>query len=112
MGMTNITQQMIDMIRTQTPTMVAQQITGVQPITGSVGSIFNTTEMRWREWGFLGHNKKYWPYQYSITAWSMVDPVERWCYENFKSRNWRNVGRHFAFKRHEDAAFFTLKWGM
>ena len=100
------TQAMISTIRKAIPIMIAKSIVGVQPMTPSNGSIFNFN----REWGFEGHNKKYWPYQYSIDAWSKVSATEQWCWQNFKGRNWRNVGRHFAFKRKEDAALFLLKW--
>lgn len=50
-------------------------------------------------------NKKYWPFQHEVKDWIAA---EKWCYQNFKSSNWRNVGRTFAFKRGEDATFFLL----
>ena len=53
-------------------------------------------------------NKKYWPHQ--ITVEDNSDVKETWCYENFKSGNWRNVGKTFAFKRGEDATLFSLRW--
>ena len=53
-------------------------------------------------------NKKYWPYH--VAANDGADAKERWCYERFKSREWRNVGPYFAFKREEDAMMFTLRW--
>lgn len=40
-------------------------------------------------------NKKYWPFQHTV---SNKADAEKWCYENFKSANWRNVGVTFAFK--------------
>lgn len=52
-------------------------------------------------------NKKYWPHQLQIKNWG---DAEKWCYQNFKAANWRNVGQTFAFKRGEDATFFSLKW--
>lgn len=54
-------------------------------------------------------NTKYWPHHQRCT-WSDVHEIERWCYENCKSRNWRNLGQHFAFKRKEDYAYFILRW--
>ena len=54
-------------------------------------------------------NKKYWPHHFVVRH--NVHDVERWCYENFKSSKWRNVGTSFAFKRKEDAAYFKLRWG-
>lgn len=53
-------------------------------------------------------NKKYWPYHVKIEDNTGVK--ETWCYENFKSANWRNVGPYFAFKRGEDATLFSLRW--
>jgi hypothetical protein len=52
-------------------------------------------------------NKKYWPYHVKAET---TDKQERWCYENLKSSEWRNVGSYFAFKREQDAMMFTLKW--
>lgn len=57
-------------------------------------------------------NKKYWPHQYKILP--EVDPqeqmirLERLCYDNFKSGNWRNYGLYFCFKKSEDASWFLL----
>jgi hypothetical protein len=53
-------------------------------------------------------NKKYWPYH--VAAVDGADAKERWCYENFRSADWRNVGPYFAFKRSEDATLFALRW--
>jgi len=53
-------------------------------------------------------NKRYWPHQ--ITTGDDVEAKERWCYENLRSRDWRNVGSYFAFKRGEDATLFALRW--
>lgn len=52
-------------------------------------------------------NKKYWPFQHTV---SNKADAEKWCYENFKSANWRNVGVTFAFKNGHDATLFALKW--
>jgi hypothetical protein len=53
-------------------------------------------------------NKKYWPYHVEVK--DDTGAKERWCYENFKSSEWRNVGPYFAFKRGEDATLFSLRW--
>lgn len=52
-------------------------------------------------------NKKYWPHQ--VQTEKMLE-AERWCYEHFKSANWRNVGTCFAFKYGPDATAFALRW--
>ena len=53
-------------------------------------------------------NKKYWPHHVMVSG--NAGEVERWCYERFKSSDWRNVGTYFAFKRSEDAMMLTLRW--
>jgi hypothetical protein len=53
-------------------------------------------------------NKKYWPHH--VVTGNGAEDKERWCYERFKSSEWRNVGPYFAFKRSEDAVMFTLRW--
>jgi hypothetical protein len=53
-------------------------------------------------------NKKYWPHHVKVE--DDTGAKERWCYENLKSSEWRNVGTYFAFKRGEDATLFTLRW--
>lgn len=55
-------------------------------------------------------NKKYWPYQIEINNWYDIRDAERFCYTNFKSREWRNITRYFAFKRKEDYEWFVLRW--
>ncbi len=52
-------------------------------------------------------NKKYWPHQVTVKD---TQDAERWCYDNFKSGNWRNIGRYFAFKNGQDATMFMLRW--
>lgn len=60
-------------------------------------------------------NKKYWPFQFRVLpkedAWAQKIELERYCYESFKSGNWRNYGLYFCFKRQEDATLFALRWG-
>lgn len=55
-------------------------------------------------------NNRYWPYQFEITEWEQVRHAERFCYNSFKSRNWRNSGRYFGFKRQQDYEWFLLGW--
>lgn len=54
-------------------------------------------------------NSTYWPYALRVKTYDMF-PAERFCYDNFKSRNWRNRGTKFAFKRKEDYEWFVLRW--
>ena len=56
-------------------------------------------------------NKKYWPYQFQYISNKHDEyDLERWCYDNLKSANWRNYRKLFAFKREADAAMFALRW--
>lgn len=55
-------------------------------------------------------SKTYWPHQIILTSWRDVNPAERFCYDNFKSSNWRNIGGDFYFKRKEDYEWFVLRW--
>lgn len=93
---------LIPMIRKVMPTTIAQQIVGVQPMTGFEKEYINTI------WGKT-YNKKYWPYQYTINR-DEVFEAERWCWQHFKGRNWNNTHRMFAFKRSRDAVMFALRW--
>ena len=93
---------LISMLRKSLPNLIAQQITGVQPM--SYYSYNNN-------WFFQGHNKTYWPYQHSPSRLIPIRDMERWCWDNVShGRYWRNYGNKFAFKRKEDAAFFILTW--
>jgi hypothetical protein len=60
-------------------------------------------------------NKKYWPYQFRMLPdpdpWEQKVELERYCYDNFKSGDWRNNGLYFVFKRQADATLFALRWG-
>jgi hypothetical protein len=63
-------------------------------------------------------NKKYWPHQIRLRtvennelSHHNVEKMERFCYDNFKSREWNNHNRYFVFKREEDLTFFMLRWG-
>ena len=56
-------------------------------------------------------NKKYWPHQILIEdRRDSIYELEHWCYDNFASRNWRNVGYYFVFKNGSEATAFALKW--
>ncbi len=56
------------------------------------------------------HNKTHWPYQLEIKSWYDIGNAERFCYDNFRSGNWRNTTRYFGFKRKEDYEWFVLRW--
>jgi hypothetical protein len=94
---------MIPVLRTALPKLMAQDIIGVQPMSSDTGSIFGKLASE-------VFNKKYWPHQYYVNYLDRCE-VERWCYDNFKSRNWNSYRNLFALKRKEDAMLFALRWG-
>ena len=69
---------LIPMIRNLMPTLMANQITGVQPMTGHAGQIFSTDKTYVGGYNF---NLKYWPHVTMVT-WQHVLDAERWCYKN------------------------------
>lgn len=85
------------------PNLIAQQITGRQPMSYTGSSIFN-------QFFDKQFNKKYWPYQYNVTHPDRFE-IERWCWDRFKGRHWNSYGPKFVFKRREDAMLFALRWG-
>jgi hypothetical protein len=56
--------------------------------------------------------KKYWPYQYEFPMIPNRTDIERWCYKNFKSRNWRSMYGTYAFKHEKDYTLFLLRWAL
>ena len=96
------TEILLPAIRKTLPITLAHRITGVQPMPGDIMEIFNKIHPH-------KFNARYWPYSVEIETFDMFD-AERWCYNNFKSRNWRNRGKHFAFKHEKDYVAFLLKW--
>lgn len=89
---------LLPLLRTVLPNLMAQQIVGVQPMDADTGSLFGKV-----------FNTKYWPHQYYVNYLDRKE-VERWCYDNFKSRNWNSYRNQFVFKRKEDAMLFALRW--
>ena len=96
---------LIPLIRKAIPSMVAQQIVGVQPMTGTGGQSLYA-----KYFGEKEYNKKYWPYQVTIPDSSKRYEAERWCWERFKGRYWNSHGRVYVFKRKEDYEWFLLRW--
>jgi hypothetical protein len=95
---------LMPIIRNVMPNVIANHITGVQPMTGAAGKIFNLRSNYRDEHTF---NPNYWPHVKTL-PWDKMFKAERWCYDNLKSRNWRNQGVHFAFKREQDYMMFML----
>jgi hypothetical protein len=104
---------LIPIIKKAMPSLTAHQITGVQSTwrSGTGRSILNL-KTEYKETKKLAKylNKTYWPHYHKFDKF-MYEDVDRWCYANFKSSNWRSIyGVHYAFKREEDFALFLLRW--
>jgi hypothetical protein len=97
----------IPILRSALPNLMAQQIVGVQPMNMGSNRLFKYEQSYLN----IHQNKRYWPYRIVIRDWYDIYEAERFCYDNFRSRNWRNVAKYFYFKNQNDAALFTLKWG-
>jgi hypothetical protein len=95
---------LIPIIRKVMPNLITQQITGVQPMSSPSGH-----RHRMDLYFPKTYNKKYWPYQYDVVREDRWD-IERWCWDNFKGRNWNSYGSKFVFKREKDAVLFALRW--
>jgi hypothetical protein len=104
---------LLPMIGKTMPSLAAQQFTGRHPLTGKRSGMFSRIISDDVE---RYMNKKYWPYQYKFEFdfhWareSQTIEIDRWCYKNFKSRNWRSMYGTYAFKRKEDFEWFLLRW--
>ena len=62
---------------------------------------------------WLNRKTKYWPHRHEFDFFQQkgtVYEMERWCYNNMKSKNWRSHYGVFAFKREEYYAAFLLRW--
>lgn len=58
-------------------------------------------------------NKKYWPHQVHVEHQREqvgLHEIERWCYNNFRSRTWTNHGFYFVFKDGNESTLFALRW--
>lgn len=100
----------IPILRTALPNLMAQQIVGVQPMNMGAGQLFNKSYLN-KSYLDIHQNKRYWPHRIVIKDWYDINKAERFCYDNFRSRNWRNITKYFYFKNQNDATLFTLRWG-
>jgi hypothetical protein len=96
---------MIPMIRKLMPGILANQITGIQPMSASTGSVFTIKN----DWAFREYNKKYWPHQFIVENNKRTE-VEQWCWGQFNGWRWHSSRGKFVFKKAHDAALFRLTW--
>ena len=109
------------MIRQVFPTLIAQQILGVQPMTGPTGSIF-TMKATYEDPNIAKFHKKY---KFSRAKWYyctykfMDGPAcHKWCEEHFGPLSkggdawmrWKFEMNKFRFLNEDDAIMFKLRW--
>jgi hypothetical protein len=105
------TKIVIPMIRKTMPSLIAQDIVGVQPMPHNTGKIFSVKSNYDGIKSLAKYlNKNYWPHQYTFKDTISNKEVERWCYDNFKGRYWRSLHGIYAFKRARDYEWFVLRW--
>jgi hypothetical protein len=113
---------LLPMIRQVWPTILAQQIIGVQPMTGPVGEIFtlrtkympkpkyNFSRAKWYEadralssdWSFLKYNRE--QYQWCVEQFGPTpEEPDAWC-------RWYVIGSRYRFRDEQDYIMFTLRW--
>jgi hypothetical protein len=110
------------------PNIIAHDLIGVQPMTGPVGSIFNS---RWTlddlimQKEHFGHflrvynRKKYHrigdlaDLGYTMLKVGALNaiPAKNWCKENLKPGSFVCVNTRFCFAYPKDATLFALRWG-
>lgn len=90
------------------PTLIAQQIMGVQPM----NVVFDTTMK-------IGCDESegypsYWATNRSTTHFGLHDPLReemiQWCMDNFDDSTWIATAEKFHFKNIADRDWFVLKW--
>lgn len=114
---------LMPMIRQVFPSLIAQSILGVQPMTGNVGRIF-TLNVKYEDPSIAKFHKKY---KFSRAKWYVVEfdeknysAVDQWCAEHFGphpkrpdawSRWWHRYETSIHFRDEDDAVLFKLTWG-
>lgn len=112
---------LMPIIRKVYPNMIAQQILGVQPMTGPTGSIF-TLNVIYEDPNIAKFHKKY---KFSRAKWyyckyKFTDGVKcrDWCVEHFGPLSkggdawmrWKLEVNQFRFLNEDDAIMFKLRW--
>ena len=125
-GMTH-TKVLLPLIRSVMPSIIASQIIGVQPMTGSTGSIFGTTynsgtckmeKVHYQHFLRVYNRKKYHKIDdikklgYTMVTVSAINavPAKRWCKSTLKPGSFAMINTRFVFAYDRDATLFALRW--
>jgi predicted phage tail protein len=114
----------LPMITKMMPSLIAQQIIGVQPMPLSAGLIF-TQKMTTQDPNIVKFHKKY---KFSRAKWyiaefdaTFYDEVDEWCAKQFGkhdkrpdawSRWWHRYESSIHFRDEKDYLMFLLRWGV
>ena len=109
---------LLPFIKQLTPQLLAQQIVGVQPMTGPVGEIF-TKKFSVAPQSKYKFSRAKW---YEADLWNsnyIMDEVREWCVAQFGPQDynpnawsrWINHGNStFRFRDEKDYMLFVLRW--
>jgi hypothetical protein len=117
---------LLPLIRRVMPDIIAQDLIGVQPMTGLVGSIFYIWTLddlimqkeHFQHFLRVYNRKKCHSINdiaalgYTMTKVSALNAVtaKNWCKENLKPGSFVCVNTRFCFAYDRDATFFAMKW--
>lgn len=128
--MQNTQQVLISQIRRVMPSIIANDILGVQPMSGPVGDIFTMRgNYNWpgrvvlykehfnhflRVYNRRKHHHPDYLTNLGYTrirlGYSSAIPASRWCRETFKCGSYVRSSADFWFAYERDATLFTLRW--
>ena len=109
-------QTLMSVIRQLTPTLLAQSIVGVQPMTGSVGEVFTMRANYGYQPKYKFSRAKWYEAEYD---WVHYGEVNDWCKQHFGPHDinpnaWSRWNHKYEgkilFRDEKDYVFFVLRW--
>ena len=126
-AVTATAQVLLPMIRRVMPNIIASQLISVQPMTGPVGQIFNSTwtldhlkmkKVHYQHFLRVYNRKTYHKIddivklgytQVTVSVMNAI-PAKRWCTANLKPGSFVMINTRFVFAYDRDATLFALRW--
>lgn len=115
----------LPMIQRVLPSLIAQEIIGVQPMPNSAGNIFTQIFVSKQDPNIVKFHKKY---KFSRAKWYIAEfdetfynEVDEWCAKQFGkhdkcpdawSRWWHKYESSIHFRDEKDYIMFVLRWGV
>jgi hypothetical protein len=133
-AVTQTAQVLLPMIRRVMPNIIANNIIGVQPMTGPTVDIFNTKYNLNRDFNWAGRVRMYKEhynhflrvynrrkthhpdyltnlgYNKARVSFSNAIAADQWCRKTFKTGTYVRSSADFWFARDKDYTLFTLRW--